>query len=76
MAIEFWIWLLIMFLLVGMLYINVNNILAFDELQNDHKNPTDVCNSLNPVSCWIVHKLYQSLLYALSHDILYFLSVI
>jgi hypothetical protein len=36
-------------------------VIAFDELKTDYKNPIDQCNSLNPVSCikscWSVQRL-------------------
>jgi len=30
-----------------------NQIISFDELKTDYKNPIDQCNSLNPVSVFI-----------------------
>lgn len=30
-------------------------IIAFDELKTDYKNPIDQCNSLNPVSIFFMH---------------------
>lgn len=33
-----------------MYFIKMFQVIAFDELKSDYKNPIDQCNSLNPVS--------------------------
>lgn len=33
-----------------LIFFAIWHVIAFDELKNDHKNPIDQCNTLNPVS--------------------------
>lgn len=40
------------------LYAVLWQIIAFDELKTDYKNPIDQCNTLNPVSKYACHSLY------------------
>ena len=42
-------------------------IIAFDELKTDYKNPIDQCNSLNPVS--MINRLWMSKLLTLSRRV-------
>ena len=44
----------------------LKQIISFDELKTDYKNPIDQCNSLNPVSCYVF--------VAISHNVLYLLA--
>eukprot|EP00051_Salpingoeca_urceolata_P032490 m.15988 g.15988 ORF g.15988 m.15988 type:complete len:152 (-) comp5130_c1_seq1:43-498(-) len=48
MTVDAWVWILAVILAVGLLFTMLFFLLAFDELKNDHKNPVDVCNNLNP----------------------------
>jgi hypothetical protein len=34
---------------IGLIFLMVWNIICFDELKTDFRNPVDLCNSLNPV---------------------------
>lgn len=45
----------------------VLQIIAFDELKTDYKNPIDQCNTLNPVSlCVCAHKREHAVLHSLT----------
>eukprot|EP00055_Hartaetosiga_balthica_P006487 m.20330 g.20330 ORF g.20330 m.20330 type:complete len:149 (+) comp5241_c0_seq1:70-516(+) len=44
-------WILVVLVVVALLFLMVYNMLVFDELVNDHKNPNDVCKSINP---WVL----------------------
>lgn len=47
------------------MFVDVLQIIAFDELKTDYKNPIDQCNTLNPVSlvcvCVCMHAALHSL---------------
>ncbi len=43
-------WAVIVFIAIFLLFVVVYALLAFDELIHDHKNPSDVCRNINPVS--------------------------
>eukprot|EP00730_Choanoeca_flexa_P003657 TRINITY_DN11469_c0_g2_i2.p2 TRINITY_DN11469_c0_g2~~TRINITY_DN11469_c0_g2_i2.p2 ORF type:complete len:162 (+),score=22.91 TRINITY_DN11469_c0_g2_i2:2630-3115(+) len=45
---DAWLWIIAVIVAVALLFLMVYNLLAFDELKHDHKNPIDVCDSLNP----------------------------
>eukprot|EP01147_Barroeca_monosierra_P007429 gene7429-9779_t len=51
MTLEAWLWILAVLLVVFLLFLMVFNLLAFDELRSDHKNPVDVSASINP---WVL----------------------
>ncbi|EDQ88531.1 uncharacterized protein MONBRDRAFT_32837 [Monosiga brevicollis MX1] len=49
MTADVLLWIFAVVVVVALLFLMVYNLLAFDELAHDHKNPIDVCNSLNPL---------------------------
>ncbi|EGD82783.1 hypothetical protein PTSG_03433 [Salpingoeca rosetta] len=51
MTADAWIWIIAVIVIVFLLFLMVFNLLAFDELRNDHKNPVDVSASINP---WVL----------------------
>jgi len=53
MTSDAWLWVLAVAVIIALLFIMVYHLLAFDELVKDHKNPVDVCNSLNP---WVLRE--------------------
>jgi protein cornichon len=38
-----------------LIFFSIFNVIAFDELKTDYKNPIDQCKSLNPVRCDLAH---------------------
>jgi len=45
---DTWLWIVCVIAVLVLLFLMVYNLLAFDELKHDHKNPIDVCDSINP----------------------------
>eukprot|EP00047_Mylnosiga_fluctuans_P003831 m.231202 g.231202 ORF g.231202 m.231202 type:complete len:149 (-) comp12178_c0_seq1:29-475(-) len=60
---DLWLWIFATVMSVSLLFLMVHHLLAFDELTTDHKNPLDVCKTLNP---WVLrHYIAHGLLTAL-----------
>eukprot|EP00043_Microstomoeca_roanoka_P003305 m.43167 g.43167 ORF g.43167 m.43167 type:complete len:144 (-) comp12006_c1_seq2:222-653(-) len=51
MTADAWIWIIAVIVIIFLLFLMVFNLLAFEELRYDHKNPVDVSASINP---WVL----------------------
>lgn len=49
MSFEVFCFILSLLISIGLIFLVIWNVIAFDDLRTDYKNPIDLCNTLNPL---------------------------